>query len=275
MGRGRKLETLEDYQRALQGKYGLGEGVGYKPWLRVQDVKSHGGRSQIYGRKTARTHHFFSSIEREFFYIAEFSDSVVDIREQFPLLPLNVSQKIARTINVEHPVHPKTKEPIIITTDFLLTLKTDRGIKYLAVSVKPESEMSDKRTLEKIDIERVWWELLNVDFLLFTGNEFTRIQSRNISWASAPFRENARMFSELQVTQALSQLAVGKCFIDEICDDLSEKNIVQHIEALTLLRFLISNKFIDVDLSLDMEESGMLEITNVRLIQDMVANGYR
>lgn len=42
MGRGRKLETFEDYSRALKGKYGLGEGKNYKPWLRVQDVKSEG-----------------------------------------------------------------------------------------------------------------------------------------------------------------------------------------------------------------------------------------
>lgn len=52
MGRGRRLETFEDYSRALKGKYGLGEGKDYKPWLRVQDVKSRGIRSQIYGRKT-------------------------------------------------------------------------------------------------------------------------------------------------------------------------------------------------------------------------------
>lgn len=47
MGRGRRLETFEDYSRALKGKYGLGEGKDYKPWLRVQDVKSKGIRAQV------------------------------------------------------------------------------------------------------------------------------------------------------------------------------------------------------------------------------------
>lgn len=89
MGRGRKLETFKDYSRALKGKYGLGEGKNYKPWLRVQDVKSKGIRSQIYGRKTQRIHHLLSSIESQLFYLNEFSDSVIDIREQFPLLPVN------------------------------------------------------------------------------------------------------------------------------------------------------------------------------------------
>ena len=68
MARGRKLETLNDYRRALKKQFGLGEGIDYKPWLRVQDVKSHGTRSEIPGRKVKRIHHLMSSIESEFFF---------------------------------------------------------------------------------------------------------------------------------------------------------------------------------------------------------------
>ncbi|SYZ82692.1 putative TnsA endonuclease [Vibrio paracholerae] len=49
MARGRKLDSLQDYQRALKNKYGLGSGRDYKPWLRIQDVKSNGTRSLIQG----------------------------------------------------------------------------------------------------------------------------------------------------------------------------------------------------------------------------------
>jgi hypothetical protein len=103
MARGRKLEALNDYRRALKQKYGVGEGQDYKPWLRVQDVKSRGLSSKIQGIKVAREHHTLSQLETEFFYLAEFSDSVIDIREQFPLLPLNLSFKIAQTFEIEHP----------------------------------------------------------------------------------------------------------------------------------------------------------------------------
>ena len=140
MPRGRKLESLQHYQRALQQKYGIGQGIDYKPWLRIQDVKSQGTRSLIFGRKIQRDHHMMSSIESEFFYLAEFLDNVIDIREQFPILPLNLTQKVAHTLGVKHPTHPKTKEPIIVTTDQLLTIKTPQGNSYHAVSVKPECE---------------------------------------------------------------------------------------------------------------------------------------
>ncbi|MGI1946775.1 TnsA endonuclease N-terminal domain-containing protein [Shewanella glacialipiscicola] len=139
MSRGRKLESFKDYQRALKNKYGIGQGSDYKPWFEIKDVKGHGTRSIIFGRKSQRSHHMMSSIESELFYLVEFFDNVVDIREQFPILPLNYTQKVASILGVKHPTHPKTKEPIIMTTDQLLTIDSMQGISYHAISVKPES----------------------------------------------------------------------------------------------------------------------------------------
>ncbi|WP_237333049.1 TnsA endonuclease N-terminal domain-containing protein, partial [Vibrio anguillarum] len=198
--------SLDDYQRHLKNKYGIGQGANYKPWLRIQDVKSKGIRSLIYGRKSQRDHHMMSSIESEHFYLAEFSNRVVDIREQFPLFPLNFTQKVAKTLGVKHPTHPHTKEPIIMTTDQLLTIDSPQGIIYHAVSAKSEEDSSDLRVLEKNDIERVCWELLGVKFSYFTGNELTRVQSSNLQWATSPFRKNPASFSSDLVNCALSIL---------------------------------------------------------------------
>lgn len=273
MGRGRKLESLKDFKRALKNKYGIGQGSMYKPWLRIQDVKSHGIRSLIYGRKSQRDHHMMSSIESEHFYLAEFSDSVVDIREQFPLLPLNYTQKIAKILGVTHPIHPKTKEPIIMTTDQLLTINTPLGITYQAISVKPEDGSGVVRTLEKIDIERVCWELLGVKFNYFTGNALTRIQSRNLDWATSPFRENPIRISNDQIDYALSEMAVGQYFIEDICNRLISMNITTQDQALLLIRFLIADKLISVDLSTNIVESGIIDIMSVNKTQERALYG--
>lgn len=273
MGRGRKLESLKDFKRALKNKYGIGQGSMYKPWLRIQDVKSHGTRSLIYGRKSQRDHHTMSSIESEHFYLAEFSDSVVDIREQFPLFPLNYTQKIAKILGVDHPIHPKTKEPIIMTTDQLLTIDTPQGVTYQAISIKPEDGSGVVRTLEKIDIERVCWELLGVKFSYFTGNELTRTQSSNLDWATSPFRENPMRFSSDQVHCALSEMAVGQYFIEDICNQLISMNITSHDHALLLIRFLIADKLISVDLSTNIVESGIIDIKSVTKTQERVMYG--
>lgn len=263
MGRGRKIESLDDYQRHLRNKYGMGQGANYKPWLRIQDVKSKGTRSTIYGRKSQRDHHMMSSIESDHFHLAEFSHQVVDIREQFPLFPLNLTQKIAKTLGVEHPIHPKTKEPIIMTTDQLLTIDSPRGVVYHAVSVKPEDESRDLRVLEKIDIERVFWELLGIKFSYFTGNKLTQVQSSNLHWATSPFRKNPVSFSSDQVGCALSVLAVRQYFIEDLCNQLISLNVTTHEDALLLIRFLIADRYIEVDLSKNIVESGLIDITYV------------
>lgn len=274
MGRGRKLETFDDFKRALKNKYGLGEGHTYKPWLRVQDVKSQGVRSQIWGRKTKREHHMLSSIESEFFYLAEFCDSVIDIREQFPLLPLNISQKIASLIDVKHPTIPVTNTPNIITTDFLLTMEVQGKTVYKAISIKPERESNKQRVLEKIDIERVWWELLGVQFQYFTGNELTRIQSRNISWVTAPFRSAQSKFTDAQSRHALSLLRQEKYLIVDICSIFVDEIAIEPEDAQNLLRYLIAEKLLTVDMSYSIEESGFIDVIDIDFEQRLVANGY-
>jgi hypothetical protein len=273
MARGRKLESLKDYQRALKNKYGIGQGIDYKPWLKIEDVKSHGTKSLIFGRKTKRDHHMLSGIESEHFYLAEFSDSVVDIREQFPILPLNYTQKVAKTLGIEHPKHPKTKEHIILTTDQLLTLDGPQGNFFHAVSVKPENESGKLRVLEKIEIERVCWELLGVSFSYFTGNELTKYQSQNIHWATSPFRENPLTFSQEQIEYALSYIKLGQCFIENLCNQLILINIVSNEEALSLVRFLIAEKYIDVDLTFNIPESGILNVKEMNIERRGIVNG--
>ncbi|MEZ9469353.1 TnsA endonuclease N-terminal domain-containing protein [Vibrio lentus] len=263
MGRGRKLESWKDFERALKNKYGIGQGTEYKPWLRIQDVKSKGTRSLIYGRKAQRDHHMMSSIESEHFYLAEFSNNVVDIREQFPLFPLNFTLKVAKTLGVEHPKHPHTKEPIIMTTDQLLTIQSAQGISYHAISVKPEDDSDELRVLEKLDIERVCWELLGVKFSYFTGNELTKVQSSNLHWATSPFRESPKLFASEQIDCALSTMEIGQFLVEDICNRLISMNIASHDDALLLIRFLITDKLIDVDLSTNISESGLLEVKSV------------
>ncbi len=51
-------------------------------------------------------------MERNYFYLTEFSDAVLDIREQFPLLPQEETIVIAEELGIKHPADPKTGDPI-------------------------------------------------------------------------------------------------------------------------------------------------------------------
>ena len=149
MGRPRNIKTLADYERALHQGFGLGTGCHYKPWLRVQDVPSLGRSSKIFGITTQREHHCLSDGETRFFYLAEFNSSVVDIREQFPLIPLDLISRIAKQANIKYPVTPKHKYPCVLTTDFLLTIQRNSKTEYLAVAIKNLNDLAVVRQSKK------------------------------------------------------------------------------------------------------------------------------
>jgi hypothetical protein len=87
--RSRKTDQAVIDRRIKEGR-GQGTGAEYTPWLYVQDVPSNGLAHRIKGWKTKREHHFFSTLERDYFYVLEWSPFVIDIREQYPLLPLSL-----------------------------------------------------------------------------------------------------------------------------------------------------------------------------------------
>tara|TARA_R110001583_G_C5659119_1_gene409480 strand:+ start:127 stop:960 length:834 start_codon:yes stop_codon:yes gene_type:complete len=275
MSRGRKLEGLEDYKRALRNKYGLGVGSEYKPWLRVQDVKSRGKSSKIQGIKSDREHHTLSKNETQFFYIAEFADSVIDIREQFPLIPLDLSLKISNTIGVEHPKVPTTGELSVITTDFLVTRKKHGEIWHEAYNVKPEDDLNNLRVLEKIDIERVWWELLDIHFFEFSPTPLTEIQSKNISWATDPIRHSVNPITESHFTNLeliARTLKTGRYLIEEVCQIVKSIDILPDQDPLNTIKSLIATKFITVDITQPIYNSDILYILAINTRPKRLAN---
>ncbi len=159
MGR-RKLECIADYERALRNGFGFGCGEDYVPWYRAQDVPSRGRATKLPGITVHRQHHLLSDHEKRFFLCAEYQPSVIDIREQFPLLPIDLVERIADQAGIPCPKHRKSKDIRVLTTDFLLTISTQNGIRYYAVAIKPSSELRKTYVRQILDIERLWLRIL-------------------------------------------------------------------------------------------------------------------
>lgn len=98
----------------------------------MRDVPSRGLSSRVKGWKTGRVHHFLSQLELSYFYTLEWSVSVIDIREQYPLIPPKSTLDIADRLNIKPPTDPKTKLPIVMTTDFLVDVLIDGKIQQHA-----------------------------------------------------------------------------------------------------------------------------------------------
>ncbi|PCH58585.1 MAG: hypothetical protein COC19_08365, partial [SAR86 cluster bacterium] len=149
----------------------------YRPFLTVRDVASRGRCHRIYSWTSERLHHLFSDLETLAFYVFDYSIEVDDIREQYPLLPLDETLEIAKKLGVKHPSFGGSQH--IMTTDFLITKSSGH---LVAIQVKPLKELESSRTLEKLEIEREYWRRRDIPFHIVTENEIPHGLAQTVSW---------------------------------------------------------------------------------------------
>jgi len=83
-----KRKRIQNIEARLKEGRGTGIEEDYIPWIKIQDVAPKARATRVKGIKTNRQHELLSDMERDYFYLLDFSDDIVDIREQYPLLPL-------------------------------------------------------------------------------------------------------------------------------------------------------------------------------------------
>lgn len=196
-------------KRLREGR-GQGRGADYKPWLDVQQVPSLGLSERIRGWKSNRVHHLFSQLEVNYFYALEWSESVTDIREQYPQRPLDETLDIAQACGFTHPTAPsreyarplryRTTQPIVMTTDFLVTVGQSMGVTEIARTVKPSGKLQEKRILEKFEIERRYWENRNISWGIVTEHEIPSQLMLALSNATANKVQFCREYG-IEITQ--------------------------------------------------------------------------
>lgn len=246
----RKREiTQEKIERFIKEGRGQGVGAEYLPWLKIQDVPSEGRSTRGVGWTTGRRHELLSDIERDYCYLLDYSDEVSDIREQFPLLPLEETQLIAEKIGIEHPKDPKTKVPIVMSTDFLITCKD----KLFARTVKPYTEMEDERTIAKFEIERIYWETHNVDWGIITDLDLPKSLVRNIEWVHKEYHNDDVTELGPFVVQALERILSERLNdgekIAKSCLTCDEQLGLEIGTALAMFRYFIARRIWSVDMN--------------------------
>jgi TnsA endonuclease N terminal/TnsA endonuclease C terminal len=176
----KRLLTKELALKLWKAGRGQGEGVDYKPWLLIHDVASLGLVTRIQGWKQQREHHLMSNEEFAYFYQLEWSERVVDIREQFPLWPFEETQEIAGQLGIKHPdPHRGENAIVVMTSDFRVT--TADGGDFVR-TVKTISDLKKRRTIEKFEIERCYWERRGVDWGIVIANEIPKSFVKNMAW---------------------------------------------------------------------------------------------
>lgn len=255
--RGRSFKTQSDIDRHIEKGFGRGSHEFYLPWLRVQDVPSHGRSRKVHGVKVDRLHHLLSDLEYGYLLVAEFSSEVLDIREQFPILPQSAVQSIAHALNIRYPVYPGTKVPFVMTTDFLLTIKQPDGSTRLAArtlkyteSLKPGKGL--ERTLEKFEIERAYWSGREVDWSIVTEKDLPTALIQNLDW----LRKSATLQRHLQqhplIESFLEEIARVREYqwpLDRVLRHIAGALFIPYADTKAMFMHLVWHKHILLDLT--------------------------
>ena len=190
-----------------QVKAGRGHGVGkdYLPWIHVRDFSSRGKASRFKSWKSGRAIQCFSDLETSFAYLLDWSDSVIDYYEQYPLLPLEETVLLAERLGVRIPVDDG--EPRVRTTDFVIDVQVDGQVHRQARSIKPSNDLSVRAKVLGLELERQFWAARGIDWAITTEHEIPFAMAKNVEWIhSARTLDDHAHIAALPLTDILPTL---------------------------------------------------------------------
>jgi len=269
--------TEEKYRKWLKEGRGKGELSDYKPWINIQDISSLGNSCRIFSYKTKRQHQLLSNNEKYYFFILEYFDSVIDIREQYPLLFREDTLSIANELGIQHPKDPSTQVDIVMTTDFLITLFKNNKYYTVARTIKEANELEKERVINKFDIEMEFWKRKNVDWGILTENDINFEFGLNLEYLrNFLILSDKPDVSEINETLLKSLLLKLK---NEICQNqyYTVREVVHNFDfkmklnlgtSIALLNHLIYTKQVKIDLSKKLDYDKYLLIESNSYIKE-------
>lgn len=238
---------------------GRGSGANYLPWLTIQDVPSRGRRSRVFTPLTGREHHLLSDIETSVFFVFHWNDAVLDLREQFPLDRAE-TRRIAAELGVPHPKDPHTDVDTVMTLDLLVDVKAAASTLCIPVSCKSFEDLEDKRTLEKLEIERRYSQARWGGWHLMTNRDYSKQYVKNLRWVHEMISlENLEAPHPQYWTDCCNfvlhtlRASPGKSLRGAL--DAAESNRrLRSGDALTAFRHLLATKKVSMDLMVPLDD---------------------
>lgn len=252
MSRRNKKMTSQKIRTWIAEGRGQGRGSDYKPWLTGQDVSVDSFSVRIKSLKHSGRHYeALSLIEADYFKILSWFPNVTELREQYPLLPLEETQEIAQKLNVEHPSFQG--EQTVMTTDALISYQGNIGIFDTARAVKFSEKLNDPRVIEKLEIERYYWERRGINWRVLTELDIPQALKKNVSWIYHRFHVKEVDLSEREIDRVATLLTKWVIEKDEslavLAADCDDQLGLLPGNSLSVARHLIAQRRWLVDMN--------------------------
>jgi hypothetical protein len=224
----------------------------------IHDVASRGLATRMRSPLHGRTYHLLSQLETDWLFAFHALPSLVDVREQYPLLELEETLEIAAQLGIAHPTDPTSKEPCVATTDFVITLTDGLRETEIATAIKLSADLASPRTLEKLEIERVYWSARKIAWRVLTERELPRGLVKNMRWllplvdlaASGEFTGELITRIRTVIEPAVSE---GKRSLVQIATECDDRLGLKPGSALCVARHLLGIRAWPVDLTIEID----------------------
>lgn len=247
---GRKLYWNSEAKNARWIKQGRGQGKGadYRPWLTIRDVPSEGRSHRVFGHLTQRTHHLLSDLELATFLLIQWRTTVTDIREQFPL-DRATTQELSKRLGIEHPNQKGVDQ--YMSSDFVVD-SDEKELPRFAIQVKPNKALDSPRVIEKLQIERSYWQEKGVPFYLVTENQIPQTVFENInllySLASGCEDDQDELLIQFEFFQQKLPLHTN-LRLKDLCIQLDASYFHEQGESLYQIKRLLSLRHFHFDIT--------------------------
>jgi hypothetical protein len=166
-------------------------------------------------------------------------------------------------LNVEHPIEPKINELKVMTTDFLVRFHDDTEV---AVSFKPHRSIT-AREVEKMEIERIYWERRGVPWELISDKDVPVIYAKNIDYVHSVHDLTGHHISEstvAKVKRLMEPLVMKRNRkLTDITNEVDDKLGLLPGNSLTIARHLIITKSWVVNMEQPIDANAPLQVLRI------------
>lgn len=183
--------------------------------------------------------------------IVDDDPEIVDIREHF-VLEIEDTLEIAQFLGIKHPSDYRKREYVYMTTDLVITKYYSDQIVNQAVNVMHSSKLENRRTKEKLEIEKAYWKNRGIDLSIITEKDIPRTLIQNIKFyrnALEPGKKYENLLQRLKKEILSSSQTINQFIKDfSIQNEMSEKLVLELFKTLLKRHELHLKKNVCIDM---------------------------
>lgn len=120
-----------------------------------------------------------SDLELTVFLLFDWLQSVIDIREQFPLRTKDTDE-IYKDFGIRQNKPNNVSQ--VLSTDFLIDFNDKNKTPKIAIQAKYSEDLKNPKTIQRLVIEYEYWKIKKIPWFIITEKNISKTMFNNIQW---------------------------------------------------------------------------------------------